>query len=79
MSASRPFVRCFADDEEGGLIDEWPVVVSPEELKALVPEAEPGEIVGIDDALVEKLIGQPLEDYEEPVLFFVEPEQIDLG
>lgn len=75
---SRLFVRCFADGDEGGLVDEWPVVLGAEELRAIAPGALQGEIVALDPSLVEKLTGRALETYSEPVSFFVEPEQIKI-
>jgi hypothetical protein len=69
-------VRAFSREDEG-LVQEWPVALPLEAVRALVPEtaADPElrEIHAIDHATAEKLVGAPLAADGEPVDFYVEP------
>jgi hypothetical protein len=69
-------VRCFAREDEG-LVEEWPVTLTPGQVRALVRDADTdptlSEIHPIDLATAEKLVGKALEPYSEEVDFFLEP------
>ena len=75
MSSSRLVVRCFAVEDEA-LVEEWPVALSPEAVRAAVPGAAPGEIVEIPQAVAEQLTGRSLGAFPEPVSWFLEPEEV---
>lgn len=78
-SAPRLVVRCFAKEDEG-LVDEWPVVLSPDAVQSLVPaSAAPGalgEIHLVERATAEQLVGRALPEATEPVEYFLEPATI---
>lgn len=69
----RLVVRCFADEDEA-LVDEWPVVLSHDELAARVPSFDPLEILPVDVSVVPSLVGEEVGPYSEPVAYFLEPE-----
>ena len=73
----RLVVRCFAEEDEA-LVEEWPVTRSPEEIRALLPDAAPDEIVEIDPSVAEQLAGRPLGPFSERVTWYLEPERVQV-
>lgn len=74
-ASSRLVVRCFAEEDEA-LVDEWPVVVSEDALRARFPEFNPAEILPIDASDVESIVGHAVGGFPEPVMYFLEPRAV---
>lgn len=73
---ARPVVRCFAREDEG-LVDEWPVPLDSDAIRALVPAAASDaalqEIHPVTRDIAEQLVGALFGEFAEPVDFYLEP------
>lgn len=72
MSKPLLVVRCFAREDQG-LVNEWPVTLPLEEVRAIVPGGDLSDIHPIDEAAAVRLLGPALAPSSEPVDYFLEP------